>query len=248
MTRRQFSASRGGRPERSRADGVLRLAQALLLLTGVALLGAFAVAQVDAMHGRARALEAFAQARSQQGSATAIAHTDLSATTPAALEYSNNPDQSLWGKTRVAAYRESLSTHRDAPLGVIRIPSIALEVPIFEGTAEITLNRGIGRIEGTAGLDSAGNLGLAGHRDGFFRGLKDVKVGDAIHVESLAGTSHYRITELLIVEPSDVYVLAPTETATLTLVTCYPFYFVGEAPQRYIVKAEAATATASNAL
>lgn len=248
MTRAQFSACREGRPERSRADGVLRLAQALFLLTGVALLGAFAVAQVDAMHGRARALEAFAQARSQQGSATRIAQPDLSATPPPALEYSNNPDQSLWGKTRVAAYRESLNTHTSTPVGVIRIPSIALEVPIFEGTAELTLNRGIGRIEGTADLHSAGNLGLAGHRDGFFRGLKDVKVGDPISVESLAGIAHYRITELLIVEPTDVYVLAPTETAALTLVTCYPFYFVGEAPQRYIVKAAAASSTASSAL
>jgi sortase A len=213
----------------------------------VALLGAFAVAQVDAVRGRAQGLEAFAQARSQQPPDVRTAEPGSSATPPAALEYSD-PDQSLWGKARVAAYRESLSTHRGTPLGVIRIPSIALEVPIFEGTSEITLNRGIGRIEGTAGLDTAGNLGLAGHRDGYFRGLKNVKVGDAIRVESLAGTAHYRITELLIVEPDDVYVLAPTETATLTLVTCYPFYFVGEAPQRYIVKAEAATATASNAL
>ena len=126
---------------------------------------------------------------------------------------------------------------------MLTIPSIELEAPIFDGTSELTLNRGIGRIEGTADVGAAGNLGLAGHRDGFFRGLKDVEVGDTINVESLDGTTRYRITELSIVEPSDVHVLAPTDTATLTLVTCYPFYFIGEAPQRYIVKGVAATAS-----
>jgi len=228
----------------------LRLLQALLLVTGVTLLGVFAAAQVDGTRGREQALEAFAQARSERTAAVSAPLSAGNATnaSPTALDYSNDPDQSLWGKTRIAAYRESLSVHRDAPLGVITIPAVKLEVPIFDGTSEITLNRGIGRIEGTAGLDSAGNLGLAGHRDGFFRVLKDVKVGDTINVESLDGTTRYRITELLIVEPTDVYVLAPTATATVTLVTCYPFYFIGEAPQRYIVKAEATSTSASNAL
>jgi sortase A len=110
------------------------------------------------------------------------------------------------------------------------------------------LNRGIGRIEGTAHVGAAGNLGLAAHRDGFFRGLKDVQVGDAIDVESLEGTMHYRITELAIVEPTDVHVLAPTDTATLTLVTCYPFYFIGEAPQRFIVKGIAVSSAAGDLL
>ena len=131
---------------------------------------------------------------------------------------------------------------------MLTIPAIKLEVPIFDGTSEIALNRGLGRIEGTAGVGAAGNLGLAGHRDGFFRGLKDVQVGDAIDVESLEGTTRYRITELSIVEPTDVYVHAPTDSATLTLLTCYPFYFVGDAPQRYIVKGVAEIATARDLL
>ena len=234
---------------RSRVDGALRALQALLLVAGLTLLALFAVAQVAGERGRERALGAFAEARAQQAAATLPASDAV--TVPAArsaLEYNNEPDQSLWGKTRIAAYRESLALHQGPPLGVIRIPSIGLEVPIFEGTSDVTLNRGIGRIEGTAELTSAGNLGLAGHRDGFFRGLKDLQAGDTIEVESLAGIRHYRVTELLIVEPTDVYVLAPTEAATLTLVTCYPFYFIGEAPQRYIVKAAAASATASNTL
>jgi sortase A len=222
----------------------LRLLQALLLVTGVTLLVVFAAAQVDATRGREQALEAFAQARTER--TAAVSEPQAAATAaPAARDYSTDPDQSLWGTTRIAAYRASLNAHRDTPLGVLTIPSVKLEAPIFDGTSELALNRGIGRIEGTASLDSAGNLGLAGHRDGFFRVLKDVKVGDAINVESLDGATRYRITELLIVEPTDVYVLAPTGTATLTLVTCYPFYFIGEAPQRYIVKGVVEAATAS---
>ena len=150
----------------------------------------------------------------------------------------------MWGKTRIAAYQESARTSTATSRSACStIPSIELEAPIFDGTSELTLNRGIGRIEGTADVGAAGNLGLAGHRDGFFRGLKDVEVGDTINVESLDGTTRYRITELSIVEPTDVHVLAPTDTATLTLVTCYPFYFIGEAPQRYIVKGVAESPT-----
>jgi len=221
----------------------LRALETLLLITGATLLVVYAAAQVDARLGHEQALEAFAQARAE--------HVETAAAAPptpvGSLEPSIEPDQSLWGQGRIAAYRDSLRLHHDAPLGVLTIPSIRFEAPIFDGTSELTLNRGIGRIEGTADVGAAGNLGLAGHRDGFFRPLKDVHVGDAIAVESLRGTTLYRITELMVVEPTDVQVLAPTDTATLTLVTCYPFYFLGEAPQRYIVKAVVSGATATAA-
>ena len=232
----------------SPAGTALRVLQAVLLVTGATLLVVYAAAQVDSIRGRGQALEAFAQARDERVAALA-AGSDVAAN-PAhgPLEYSSEPDQSLWGKGRIDAYRDGSSLEREAAVGVLRIPTIKLEAPIFDGTAEPTLNRGIGRIEGTADVGAAGNLGLAAHRDGFFRGLKDVHVGDAIDVESLAGTTHYRITELAIVEPTDVHVLAPTDTATLTLVTCYPFYFIGEAPQRFIVKGVAVSAPASGLL
>lgn len=210
----------------------LRVLEGLLVSVGAILLIVYAVAQVDAMRGRSEALSAFAEARSEQMAGVSRG-TDLVA---AGLEYPVDPDQSLWGNGRIAAYRASLVGRGEIPLGVLAIPAVELVAPIFEGTDELTLNRGIGRIEGTADIGAAGNLGLAAHRDGFFRVLKDVKVGDAISVETLHGTTHYRITELQVVEPTDVYVLAPTDGATLTLVTCYPFYFIGEAPQRYVVK------------
>jgi sortase A len=219
----------------------LQATQALLLLSGGSLLALYALAQVDAARGRDQALEAFEAARhnraivvAQQSAATPSAAAVASAQ-PATLAYNEAPDQSLWGTTRIAAYRDSL-TADITPLGVLKIPDVDLTVPIFEGTSDLTLNRGVGWIEGTAAVDQRGNLGLAGHRDGFFRVLKDVEIGDTIEVQSLDGVTRYRITEFLIVAPEDVYVLAPTDAATLTLVTCYPFYFIGEAPQRYIVK------------
>jgi len=119
---------------------------------------------------------------------------------------------------------------------VLEIPSLKLTVPIFVGTSELQLNRGVGWIEGTAMPGDEGNVGLAGHRDGYFRGLKDLKVGDTIEVESIGRTLRYRVTQLKIVEPTDVSVLDPTDEPSVTLVTCYPFYYVGNAPQRYIVR------------
>jgi sortase A len=213
-----------------RRGTALRVLQWLLLAAGTTLLVVYAVAQVDAVRGRDDALEAFAAARSEPAAGPQIE------TVAAELDHAADPDQSLWGKARIAAYRASLGSQRDPPLGVLTISSVELVAPIFDGTAELTLNRGIGRIEGTADVGAPGNLGLAAHRDGFFRALKDVQVGDTVSVETLDGAIRYRVTELLVVEPTDVYVLAPTDAATLTLVTCYPFYFIGEAPQRYIVK------------
>lgn len=146
-------------------------------------------------------------------------------------------DFALWNPKRVAAYKESLSTKTDLPLAILRIPKINLEVPVFNDTDDLTLNRGVGRILGTAQFGQAGNLGIAGHRDGFFRGLKDVGLDDVIEVIQPGQTDFYAITQIQIVDPENVSVLAPTPTQTLTLVTCYPFYFIGNAPQRYIVTA-----------
>ena len=82
-----------------------------------------------------------------------------------------------------------------------------------------------------------GNLGIAGHRDGFFRGLKDIAPGDTLELETTAGREFYVVDDIRIVGPEEVSVLAGTPNQTITLVTCYPFYFVGSAPQRYIVRA-----------
>jgi sortase A len=120
---------------------------------------------------------------------------------------------------------------------VLRIPRLRLEAPLLGSTDEATLDRGLGHIEDTAPPGTDGNTGIAGHRDGFFRVLKDITEGDTIELQTLAGRETYRVERTWIVEPEDVSVLDPTPSRSLTLVTCYPFYFVGSAPQRFIVRA-----------
>lgn len=150
------------------------------------------------------------------------------------------PDQSSWSEGRIAAYQESLRQDTDLPEAVMRIPSIDLVVPVYGGASELNLNRGVARVLSTARPGTRGNVGIAGHRDGYFRGLKDAQIGDEVEVETLTGSLTYRISSFMVVDPKDVHVLAPTEAHTITLVTCYPFYFVGHAPRRYIVRAELA--------
>ena len=149
----------------------------------------------------------------------------------------DTPDQSLWSPGRISAWRKALSAPAPDPLAVLRIPKIHLEVPVLPGTDDGTLDRGVGHIEDTASPGTDGNTGLAGHRDGFFRGLKDIVAGDVIELDTLQGNESYRVERVWVVDPDDVSVLDPTPTRALTLVTCYPFYFVGSAPQRFIVRA-----------
>jgi sortase A len=147
------------------------------------------------------------------------------------------PELASWSRERIKGYQRSLDQHLNAPLAVLHIPKIRLEVPLLEGTDDLTLNRGVGRIGGTAHLGEGGNIGIAGHRDGFFRGLKELKIGDTIELEGPVGTETYVVDQLKIVDPSDVSVLQPRSRSSLTLVTCYPFYYIGSAPKRYIVHA-----------
>jgi sortase A len=152
---------------------------------------------------------------------------------------SSLPDFSLWSEKRIKTYQASLLANVPPPLGVLDIPSLRLEVPVLEGTDDLTLDRAVGHILGTASLGQSGNIGLAGHRVGFFRGLKDIHAGDAIDLHSQTDTSHYLVDEIQIVPPDNVSVLQARAKPSLTLVTCYPFYFVGPAPLRYIVHATA---------
>jgi sortase A len=150
------------------------------------------------------------------------------------------PDFRLWSPKRVETYQTSLTTNHPAPLGVLRISSIGLEAPVLEGTDDLTLNRAVGHIDGTPAPGEEGNIGIAGHRDGFFRGLKDVHLGDYFDLYTEKGNARYVVDEIRIVPPEDVSVLAPRPRSSITLVTCYPFYFVGSAPLRYIVQASTA--------
>ena len=159
------------------------------------------------------------------------------ATLQALAPPAGTPDLTLWSPQRVSAWRKALEDAGPAPLAVLRIPKIRLEVAVLPGTDDRTLDRGAGHIADTPPPGTAGNSGVAGHRDGFFRGLKDIAVGDAIELDTLQGTHVYRVERTWVVEPEDVSVLDATPAPALTLVTCYPFYFLGSAPQRFIVRA-----------
>jgi sortase A len=155
----------------------------------------------------------------------------------AGLSIPSSPDRRLWSPERVRAWEETMNREAPAALAILRIPRIGVEVPVLEGTDDWTLNRAVGHIEDTARPGAAGNSGIAGHRDGFFRALKTIQDGDEIDLETLSGTVVYHVSRTWIVNPEDVSVLDATDTPALTLVTCYPFYFVGSAPQRFIVRA-----------
>jgi sortase A len=146
-------------------------------------------------------------------------------------------DVSLWSEQRIAAFKRTLSEQFNPAEALLRIPKIHLEVPVFDGTDDEILNRGVGRIIGTARIGADGNIGIAGHRDGYFRGLKDIQAGDTVDLVLRDKTERFVVETIQIVDPDDVSVLKPGPVASLTLVTCYPFYFIGSAPKRYIVRA-----------
>ena len=121
--------------------------------------------------------------------------------------------------------------------GEIEIPRLHLALIIFEGDDAGILEQGAGHIPGTAFPSMRGNMGIAAHRDTYFRPLRLVRANDIINVKTPAGTSEYAVTGTEIVKPTAVSVLKPAPVRDLTLVTCYPFFFVGNAPERFIVHA-----------
>ena len=123
----------------------------------------------------------------------------------------------------------------------LRAPALQLSTVVLEGSDEQTLARAAGHIEDTSLPGPQGNIGIAGHRDTIFRALRRAQVGDEFDLVTPEGEYRYRVTRTLIVDPDDVYVLDPTGTPTLTLVTCWPFEFIGHAPKRFIVQAQLTT-------
>jgi len=123
-------------------------------------------------------------------------------------------------------------------VGRLEIPRVGLSVVVAEGVDDATLRRAAGHIPGTALPGRSGNVGIAGHRDTLFRSLRGIRLDDAILLTTLQGEYRYRVVSTKVVDPSDVAVLDPDGGEILTLVTCYPFYFIGPAPDRFIVRAE----------
>jgi sortase A len=199
------------------------------MATAIVLLATFALAFADRSGSSYLALKAFDDAQA----------TGAARDAPNAKPFGRDDDVdfSLWSEQRVRAYKEGLLPDKMLPMAVLGISKFRLRVPVFEGTDDLILNRGVGWIVGTGRPGEAGNIGLAGHRDGFFRGLKDIAVGDAVELTTLEVRSTYVVDEIEIVSPERVDVLEPRASPSITLVTCYPFYYVGDAPQRFIVHA-----------
>jgi sortase A len=138
---------------------------------------------------------------------------------------------------QIAAIPSSGTESTSGLLGRMEIPRLGVSVIVAEGTDERTLRRAGGHIAGTSFPGQRGNIGIAGHRDTLFRPLRNIRRNDVITLTTLAGEYRYRVMSTEVVSPSDVTVLEPDGHETLTLVTCYPFYFVGPAPDRFIVHA-----------
>ena len=213
----------GRRPSRT-----ARIVERLAWTVAGVCLGFWALATVAGHLGRRADRDRFV---------AALAAASTESTGPAAAVAPDSPDLTLWAAERIRAWRETFTTTPPPPLALLRVPRLGLEVPVLEGVDAWTLNRAVGRIPGTAAPGEEGNAGIAGHRDGWFRVLKDAAPGDALELRTTRGAELYRIERIWVVDPTDVSVLEPTPVRSLTLVTCFPFYHVGPAPRRYIVRA-----------
>jgi len=147
-----------------------------------------------------------------------------------------SPDQSQWSD-KARAHYETTKEGGGEPLAVLEIGRLNITAPVYQGTSRVTLDRGLGLVEFSPLPGETGNIALSGHRDGFFRPLKDIKFGDRITLHTLDGDQVFLVSDVRIVDALDTSVLEDTDTTVLTLITCHPFYYVGFAPNRYIVRA-----------
>jgi sortase A len=148
----------------------------------------------------------------------------------------------VFDETRKSEGAAPSASARTAPkalhsIGRISVPRLHLKAMVEEGDDDATLEHAVGHVPGTALPGSVGNVALAGHRDSFFRGFADLRRDDEIDLETLDGSFRYRVDQLSVVDPSNTSALAPTHGKTLTLITCFPFHYIGPAPRRFIVRA-----------
>ncbi len=201
-----------------RTSRTLRWLQRLLVIAGAAALGWCAVVVMDGV---------LAQWNARSSLEIAIAVEEL---------------------TRAQTERQPQVHTSDAPtprlpvdagsvIAAMSIPRVELSAMVLHGSDARTLQRGPGHLEHTALPGDSGNIVIAGHRDSFFRPLRNIGLGDDIFLETRDGRFHYRVTSIRVVGPREISVLAPTSAEVLTLITCYPFWVIGHAPDRFIVRA-----------
>ena len=211
----------------TRTNTFLRWSRQLFFIIGILALGYVGFVLVDA-----KLYQAYQTWRFQQA---------LEGLKPSVVngEYLPPPSlpPALAEANRARAEDLGMASREGSPLGRIEISTIGLAAMILEGTDDGTLRRAVGHIPGTSLPGQEGNVAIAGHRDTFFRPLRNIRKDDEITVTTLKGFYRYRVDSTRVVEPEDIAVLDDSDDAVLTLVTCYPFYFVGSAPQRFIVRA-----------
>lgn len=198
---------------------MLKLLERLCFVLGGTLMAACTIAYVDRAAQRSAAIDTFHEVREKIVSPEA---------------------RSNWSESRRTSYEAAMTLEAGETVAVLRIDALGIEVPVFDSTDEVALNRGAGHIAGSTPPGGEGNVAIAGHRDGFFRNLKDIEPGMSIRLLSLDGWQEFEVIELAIVDPLDVGVLSLEGEPRITLVTCYPFYFIGPAPDRFIVSARLA--------
>lgn len=213
-----------------------RIVERALVAAGILLLLAFAIAQAHRtilVRAEMNRFKREMKAESDKTIPSSKSPGVPAATLPGDVDITNDPAE----PPSSAAHINDRRSHPGQAIAVLRIPKLNLDVPVLEGTDAITLNRGVGRIRGTSFPGQTGNIGIAGHRDGFFQGLKDIHAGDRIELLTAQRTDIYVVERTVIVDPNDVSVLENGTAPALTLVTCYPFHYIGPAPRRFVVKA-----------
>jgi sortase A len=154
-----------------------------------------------------------------------------------AVPSSSTEDESLPMATAASSLPKVYAVAPGELLGRIEIPRLNVSATIVEGDDTDALRHAVGHIPGTAMPWESGNIGLAGHRDSFFRKIGELRDGDQIVLTTIHGTFEFRASQFAIVKPDGVDVLSSVQQPALTLVTCYPFHYVGAAPQRFVIRA-----------
>jgi sortase A len=211
----------------ARTSTVLRWSRTLFFIIGILALGYVGLALLDARLYQADQTRRFEEALKRLRPATGSGEHLY----PSPLPLDLAEEDAARAKSLGVAAREG------ALLGRIEISTIGLAAMMMEGIDEGTLRRAVGHIPGTPLPGQQGNIALAGHRDTFFRGLRKIRVNDEITLTTLSGSYRYRVDSTKVVEPEETEVLDNDDDDILTLVTCYPFNFVGSAPRRFIVRA-----------
>jgi len=229
-----------GRPGRH-ATFLARTLSYGLIVFGAAALGYSAYVLEDAREFQASALRSFEKARTEAPASEPELDASSASEAAPAEAPPETAERAEPAESMIQPRNATISTHegnvQDDVIGRLRIPRLGIDVMVADGDSNVVLRRAVGHVNGTPFPGETGNVGLAGHRDSFFRPLRNIRDGDLIAIDTLSHQYQYKVDWFAVVEPENVSPLAASDTNELTLVTCFPFDYVGSAPSRFIVRA-----------